>query len=338
MLPSLYVFHDGQSLRAEWHSDPQGSMPNMPGEFIADGADQLDSNATRDSLAQFIGMVLDRVAAADDSRVRETVEQWRAIQGADSEEQAFCTLAGRMGIDPYDHGEMTDELAGFFEHAGISPEDPLVRDLTEVARPESIARQWAWLSSVGLDLELGSNPVDLTFTLPPGESTPPRFGYGLARVVRAAAGVSPESPLGAVELVARDVVGRRLRIEDRNHLPGHGVRAIIGQSGRDGDVVVAGPRSSRPDNQRFLCARSFYHALVTTSDSPRLVTDAFSWDQKASRAFAAELIAPRHALLARLSESHADSATIESLSREFNASTLVIEKQLENAGVTLSYE
>ena len=32
-------FHDGQSLRAEWHSDPQGSMPNMPGEFIDDGAE-----------------------------------------------------------------------------------------------------------------------------------------------------------------------------------------------------------------------------------------------------------------------------------------------------------
>jgi hypothetical protein len=338
MLPALSIFHDGQSLRAEWHSDPQGSMPNMPGEFIGDGADQLDLDATQDSLAQFINMVLDRVAAVDDTRVRETLEQWRAIQGADSEGQAFCTLAGRMGIDPYDHSEMTDELAGFLEHTVTSPEDPLVRDLTEVARPDSIAQQWSWLSRVGTDFELRSNAVNLPFKLPPRESSPPHFGYGLARQVRTAAGVSPESPLDAVESVAHDVMGRTLRIEFRNHIPGHGVRAIIGQSARDGDIVAVGPQPLRLDSQRFLSARSLYHALVTTRHSSRLVTDSFSWDQKASRAFAAELIAPQRALVARVSEYRADSAKVESLSREFKASTIVIERQLENAGVSLSYE
>ena len=102
--------------------------------------------------------------------------------------------------------------------------------------------------------------------------------------------------------------------------------------------MAAGPQPSRPDNQRFLNARSLYHALVTTRNSRRLVTDAFSWDQKASRAFAAELIAPQQALVARLSGSYADSLKIESLSREFKVSTIVIEKQLENAGVSLLYE
>jgi hypothetical protein len=53
MLPALYIFHDGQALRSEWHSYPQDSMPNMPGEFVDGGAEWLDSSATRDSLAQF---------------------------------------------------------------------------------------------------------------------------------------------------------------------------------------------------------------------------------------------------------------------------------------------
>jgi hypothetical protein len=101
MLPALYLFHDGQCLRAKWHSDPQGSMPNMPGEFVADGADSLDSNATEDALAQFVNMVLDRVREIDDTRVHEISANWRAIQGADGDERAFCSLAGRMGIDPY---------------------------------------------------------------------------------------------------------------------------------------------------------------------------------------------------------------------------------------------
>ena len=338
MLPALNIFHDGQALRAEWHSDPQGSMPNMPGEFVDGGAEWLDSSGTQDSLAQFIDQVLDRVAEVDDARVHEIREHWRAIQGADGEEQAFCTIAGRMGIDPYDPSEMTDELAQFLEQTATNPDDPLIRDLTAVARPDSIVQQWSWLSTVSTDLDLRSNPVELSFKLPTRGPLPPEFGYGLARLVRAAAGVGPESPLNSVESVAHDVVGRRLRIEYRNHVPGHGVRAIIGRSERDGDIVAAGPQPSRQDNQRFLNARSLYHALHTTRNSPRLVTDAFSWDQKASRAFAAELIAPQQALVDRLSGSRADSAKVESLSREFKASTIVIERQLENAGVSLSYD
>ena len=75
MLPALYLFHDGQSLRAEWQSDPPRSMPNMPGEFIADGADELDTNATKESLTQFIHSVLGRVTHVDDERVRELSTQ-----------------------------------------------------------------------------------------------------------------------------------------------------------------------------------------------------------------------------------------------------------------------
>jgi Zn-dependent peptidase ImmA (M78 family) len=78
--------------------------------------------------------------------------------------------------------------------------------------------------------------------------------------------------------------------------------------------------------------------MVTTQSSHRLVTDAFSWEQKASRAFAAELLAPRRVLAERISTSSADSDAIESLSREFKASTIVIERQLENAGISLSGE
>jgi hypothetical protein len=338
MLPALCIFHDGQNLCAEWQSDSQGSMPNMPGEFIADGADELDSNATQDSLAEFISVVLERVAQVNDSRVQEFARQWQAIQTADGDERAFCTLAGRMGIDPYNHGEMSDELAAFLEQTIADPEDPLVRDLTEVAQADSIEQQWSWLSSIGTELELRPNPVKLSFEMPPRGSSPPQFGYRMARQVRAAAGVLPTVPLESVESVAHAASGRRLRSEDRNHVPGHGVKAIIGQSKRDGDIVAAGPLPLRDDNERFLIARSLYHALVTTESSPRLVTDAFSWDQKASRAFAAELLVPRQALAARVPPSGADSCAVESLSREFKASAIVIEKQLENAGIPVSCE
>jgi hypothetical protein len=336
MLPALYLFHDGQSLRAQWQSDIPGSMPNMPSEFIADGAEPLEGNSTQESLANFVSQCLDRVAQVRDKRVYRLAEQWRAIQGADVEEQHFCSLAGRMGIDPYDDKEMTEDLARFLEQAIPGPDDPLLRDLTELARPEFIRQQWSWLTSVGAELGLGPNPVDLSLDLPSRELSAPTFGYELAGKARELAGISPTSPLDSVEAVAREVTGKKLRFEDRNHVPGQGIRAIVGRSA--GDVVCAGPAPPRADSQRFLLARSLYHAMVTTASSHRLVTDAFSWDQKASRAFAAELLAPRSALVERISASGADADAIESLSREFKASAIVIEHQLENAGISLASE
>jgi hypothetical protein len=336
MLPALYLFHDGKDLRAEWQADISGSMPNMPGEFIADGAEQLDADLTRESLANFINDCLNRVAQISDTRTRQLAEQWKAIQGADVEEQNFCALAGRMGIDPYDDSETTEELTLFLEQAITSPDDPLVRDLTEVAHREFIAQQWTWVTQVGAEFGMGPNPVNLSFDIPSRLRSPPLFAYELAGKVRSHANISSKSPLDSVEAVARRVTGKTLRFEDRNHVPGTGIRAIVGRSGED--MVCAGPAPAREDNKRFLIARSLYHAIVTTQSSHRLVTEAFSWDQKASRAFAAELLAPQEALVERISTCGVDSNAIELLSREFNVSTRVIENQLKNAEIAISSE
>jgi hypothetical protein len=336
MLPALFLFHDGQSLRTEWQSDIPGSMTNMPGEFTTDGAEPLEADLTGQSLANFINECLNRVTQVSDDRVHQLAEQWKAIQGADVEEQHFCSLAGRMGIDPYDDEEMTDDLAHFLEHDLTTPEDPLTRDLTEVARREFVVQQWLWINRVGAELALESNPSDLRLDPTPRGLSPPMFGYELAGKVRSLANLSPSEPLDSVEAVAQQVVGTTLRFEDRNHVPGQGIRAIVGRSA--GDVVCAGPIPPRADSQRFLIARSLYLAMVATHRSHRLLTDAFSWEQKASRAFAAELLAPQRALAQRISTPFADSDAIQSLSREFNTSTIVIENQLENAGIARSSE
>ena len=336
MLPALYLFHDGENLRAEWQKDQQGSLPNMPGEFVADGAEQLETNATQECLANFINDCLQRVRQINDGRVNQLAEHWRAIQGADVEERQFCVLAGRMGIDPYDETEMTEKLAQFLEQEIVCPDDPLVRDLTEVARPDSIEEQWSWLNNVATELGLEPNPRDHSLDIPSRGISPSAFAYELARRVRAWANLSRDAPLDSLEKVAAAVTKKTLRFENRNHVPGQGIRAIVGRSAED--IVCAGPASPREHSQRFLMARGLYHAIVTTQDSPRLVTNAFSWDQKASRAFAAELLAPRWALAERISIAGADAVAIELLSREFQASTMVIENQLENAGILISSE
>lgn len=337
LLPKLYVFHDGRNLRAEWSSDAPDSLPNMVGVFVDRGEDRLDSVATMESFAQFISNVLESVAGVDDFRVDELSDLWRAIQAADQEERRFCTLAGRMGLDPYNPDEVPDGLARFLECAFADREEPASRDLTEVARPDSIEQQWSWVGKASRDLKLGPNAVELPFALPPVHSSPPYFGYQLAREVRATAGVEDE-PLGSVEDAARSLFHHvRFRVEERNHIPGQGILAIVGRSS-SGDVVAAGPTNQDPHGRRFLAARGLYHALVASEAGPRLVTRAYSWDQKASRAFAAELLAPQRSLVNRLASSTADPRSVEMLSKEYGAGAMVIEKQLENAGVSLSYE
>jgi hypothetical protein len=340
MLPALYVYHDGQSLRAVWQSNEPCSMPNMPGEFVSDGDERLDDADTRESLAGFISETLNRVSQLGDERVRELRDQWHAIQAADVEEQQFCTLAGRMGIDPYDEDTMTDELAQFLETVGSS-EDPLIRDLTEVATADSIAQQWSWVRTVSEDLGLAPSTFMSAISMPSSAASPPHFGYDLARAIREAAAVPPSVPVESVEAVAESVIGTRFRVDDRNHMPGDGVRAIVGQSGSD--VVAVGPLPGRDGNRRFLTARSLYHALVTAKRSHRLVTNAFTWHQKASRAFAAELLAPQRALLSALraeigSGSDANPEFIDRMGSKFRTSPIVIEKQLENAGISVQRE
>lgn len=334
LLPNLFLYSDGDNLLAESHADQPGSLPNMPGEFLSDGVTLVDSDRTEVALARFVNHTMGRLEDIASDRADQAAGQWHAIQNADLEEREFCKLAGRMGLDPYNVEEVTGDLARFFEEMLDDADEPLVRDLTESARPESVEAQWLWVTDASRELHLGPRSIGLPFDLPEGRFTPADYGYELARRVRAAADV-PDAPIESLESTASAAIRRIFHVEPRNHIPGQGIKAIVGQS-TSGRLVAAGPESPVPHNQRFMNARSLFHALATSQKSQRLVTGAYSSDQKASRAFAAEFLAPQAALRSRLSTSTADPQTVETLSKEFRASTYVIEWQLENAGVFLS--
>jgi hypothetical protein len=333
-LPKLYIYTDGSDLLAESHHDQPGSLPNMPGEFLNDGIESIDAGATELALAKFINQTLNRLEGIDSDRVMRAAGQWHAIQNADDDETEFCKLAGRMGLDPYDPGEVSDHLARFFEAMLMDADEPLVRDLTEAATPESVEPQWHWVKEASDELRLGPRSFELPFELPTSRSTPAEYGYELARRVRAFVGVA-DTPIGSLEEAASAAVKRTFQVVSRNHIPGQEIKAIVGQAD-SGGLVAAGPDNPVFYNQRFMNARSFFHALATSQKSQRLVTSAYSLDQKASRAFAAEFLAPQKALLSKLTKSSADPDTVDHLSKEFQASPYVIQWQLENAGVPLS--
>ncbi|HEY4261484.1 MAG TPA: hypothetical protein VGM98_15050 [Schlesneria sp.] len=334
LLPKLYIYSDGSELVAEAHADRTGSLANLPGEFIGEIVETIDPSTTETALGKFIDQTIGRVDGVEDHRIVLLAKQWEAIRNADPEETEFCKLAGRMGLDPYCTQDITDRLAEFLETLG-ELESPLVRDLTESARPESVEAQWSWVNEASDELGLGPRTIDLPIDLPTIRETPAEYGYELARAVRLAANIRPTKAIESFENVAEAAIGRPFHVRYRNHLPGHGIKAICGQS-KSGVFYAAGPEHPIHRNQNFTNARSLYHALATSQVSQRLVTDAYSLDQKASRAFAAELLAPREALLNGLARSTVDPVTVEKFSREFLVSPRVIELQLENAGILLS--
>ena len=332
LLPALYLHSDGRGLRAEWRADPDDLLPHMPAFFVDSGWCDLERENTEQSLAGLVSDVLDRVTGLDDPRADDLRKNWSAILAADAEEKAYCVIAGRLGLDPYDPEQIPEPLACTLENLGEAS-NPLVQDITNAASPQSLLEQWQWIESAQRTHGLrGSRPL-IDCPQPNDALRADKFGYAVARQFREKAALDADERLKSVEEIGTRVLDAKIRVIDENHLTGRTVKLIVGRDPA-GDVRVVGPINRREENERFRVARSLYQAAVASASSPRLVTDAFTWDQRASRAFAAELIAPQSALKSR-SGSFADPEAISSLASEFGASTILIEKQLKNAGVSI---
>ena len=335
LIPSLTLFNDGKSQRAKWDSDPDGSLPHMPAEFVSSGDEVLDIAQSRRALIEFVDDTLGRVRNLDDPRVSDLRSLWKAIRSADKEEEDFCTLSGRLGVDPYDRDEMTDDLASFLETEFKDFDSPLVTDLVDVAQPDTLRDQWQWILRTNKELSIGPYRSDPSFSFPSRSVSPPQFGYELARQSRSIADRSDEQKIDTVEKLADPILKKTFRVEDRNHLPGNGIQSLIGQTAPS-ELISVGPRANHEHSRRFLTSRSLYHAITNTRSSQRLVTEANSWDQQASRAFAAELLIPQQAIRNRIYRSVADQPIIDELSNDYCVSTHVIELQLKNMKISIA--
>ncbi|MBN1609413.1 MAG: ImmA/IrrE family metallo-endopeptidase [Polyangiaceae bacterium] len=160
----------------------------------------------------------------------------------------------------------------------------------------------------------------------PYDPRPYRAGYRRAEVLRQQLGFEPDSPVADITDLAKRLLGDWMPVVQSG---------VEGAVQRDGTcALVAGERSAPA--QRFLLGRALHHwQFVTQGPSAvRLLTRANDWQQSASRAFAAELLAPAAALAARLEGRSAwDPQIHEELAREFQVSPMVIAHQIENHGL-----
>lgn len=333
-LPYLHIYSNGPGVSVFWSEDDSEAYPSAPGYFLYSGSAHLELRPAMTAVGEFVSKVLSWCDGVAGSRVEMIRSDWDAITGADKEEQSFCRAAGRLGLDPYAIENWEPGLAVFLE-AGIGAriDDAYVEDLLEAVEPSNVLPSWEWLSKTEYNYGLlaGSMKIDAGS----GFRTAKDRGYFLARQVRRLSGLDADAPVDSVGELARGIGGSPLSFEVHNHLPSRAILAAVGWRGGH-EPVVAGPKPSHPNTQRFLEARGLFQVMIGCSLGPRLVTRAHTWDQQAARSFAAELLAPQEALAEHATPDMGPDERVElqeKLASRFKVSTEVVRLQLQNHGV-----
>jgi len=115
-------------------------------------------------------------------------------------------------------------------------------------------------------------------------------------------------------------------IKDPNAFVFSGINALAIIEG-DGPCVIARNRYF-PSDERFDQARALYSLI--SSDEPRLVTTSGDGEQQASRAFAAELLAPEAHLRRLIKSSFVSTDDAREIAASLRVSPRLVEHQIVN--------
>ena len=327
LLPRAFIYGDADDVCIQWQADDV-AYPHMPGRFIESGFTRVARTAVENELREFVTAVLGRAGSLHDSRVLALRDNWNAICTAEAAEAAFCQAAGRMGLDPYQCQSWDPALTQLLEsEMADKVNTPLVADFLEAVNMRDAIASWHWVADTTTEFDLHPAPRRQPHPIAP-RLTAAATGYALAHEVRLQAGLGEMNAVGNVGDIAGHLGVGRFIFQPRNQSPSASIKATVGWQTAD-HLLVVGPEL-REENQRFLEARGLYQGRLANSRGPRLVTSAHTWDQQTARAFAAELLAPRAAMVERMPTT---DAAVEALAREYRVSTRVIEHQLENAGI-----
>jgi Zn-dependent peptidase ImmA (M78 family) len=330
-LPKLFLFNDGQYFNANWVPDGESDYPSMPGYFLYGSSVQVSVQETEQELRTFVNTVLRWLEKQNVREVERVRENWDAIVNADPEEVAFCRASGRMGLDPYSASSWPEDLVTTLEGASSDSRKDLVGDWLDVASPVNAKASWDWVAHAANKLKLMGAPQSrvrpTSYDRVGGQA-----GFLTALKLKSDLGLDPSAPVTDLSRLAEGLGIGEYSLQLHNHVPSPRIRAAVGWRSQ-GKPVIAGPAPTSLENKRFVEARGLYHALFGAKTGPRLVTTAHTWDQQVSRGFAAEILAPRSAVLSRLEQCQDEQEQGEvaaTLAKELGVSSELVERQWWN--------
>lgn len=274
------------------------------------------------ALSALVQATIDRLNLSN-GRAAELREDWDRVTSSlqNPDEQEWCRNAGRLGLDPYD----PDTLDLGSMTAGISQN--LFADICEAADVSELFQTCEWAryatarfnSTKPISLrDFGGAPFrDLSM---PGW----RNGYDAVQLLRQRLRL-PLDPKQALKRLFDDPEPSDLdRVAE---VPSKTIESV---ARRDGSEVRAIVPARSVKQKRFRTCRATYLGWRAGPNTDIAVTPAETWRQQASRAFAAELLAPAKLIKDRYGKTGLNQNSVERLSSEWLCPAQIIVHQANN--------
>lgn len=328
-LPDLTLYRDEEVVVARWMRDSEDTTSPFL-RFSAEGEARMDPEDAERGLAELVDQVLDRLDGLEDSEAGMLREDWAGLSRAMTEDRELCEWSARLGLDPHDPDELTDDQAETLASLMSPLEDSVRNDLLDAERFQSLQADLEWLNqarSRAADAGRSANPEPV---LSDGEGgTAHELGYNCATVLRNHLWPSGNyEPVREMDDILLRLGWARSPYRTMASRPAGLLKAALEQS--DDSASVAVTPGGDPPGERFTLARSVFLRHFTPSGCRRrLVTDSHARQQRASRAFAAEFLAPAAGLSRQVGDriSHRE---VDDLAVHYQVSPSVIVHQIQN--------
>lgn len=277
-----------------------------------------------------IDLVQTALARLESKSIEDRVlqETWRRVLDsiANPEERTYCITAGRLGLDPYDpdNPNLTPFSRGISSH--------LFGDICEAARADELGETSQWIrEKEKLLRKFPKVPIShygpapkIDLSIKPWEE-----GYKAADTLRTVLGLTPEKPERTIKLLFDGALDKDLSV-----LP-DGPSSIEALTRRASGHMQVGVQKRLPRQRRFHACRAAYLAWHCKEGQEAGITVAKTRSQQASRAFAAELLAPAELLRERAGQHGLTPDDIGAIASEFRCPEWVLIHQAENHRIPL---
>lgn len=297
--------------------------------FLTKASEILTPQYVEDHFRSFLDTVDQRLRS---KRISNSAMQlrWARVRQSleDPAETAFCKAAGALGLDPY---QIDDTSAAFIESAeGFFNGEALLEFLAGAATARKHTELLPWISAAEsrpdstcrLD-DLAAHAHSIALSAPPRSNERPwSLGYRRAQILRSKLDLSGEvGPLHS--LAVR--LGASAAFSDAGSVAGlRAVRSVDGQTAR-----IHLRRHGHSAAELFSFARAVGDVICFPGNGRASVNDLRNvYRQAASRAFAAEFLAP----INEITELRLKGNDALAMAEKFGVSEEVINHQIANEG------
>ena len=326
-LPDL-SFHPTEShMELAWR---RGRAPYSGLEFLSEGTASVLKPVVREACTCLIEAVVERLSGLPEehrgigARLGSEWEFLKNVLG-NEEQRAFCERAARLGYDPFG---VEQSIAEQIEGLGSVLPEPMIDDfcdaipLGEIASGAEAVHRFIKAAAPSVPSTKGWSEARERV---PTRATdiPWRDGYRQASRFRALLGLNGHTPPDLGPYLSKQLGA----FASKEFEAPSGIDAISCLF--DGSAPVFGvPGDLRDDRKSFVLARAVGDFLSSGESS--LITRSRTEHQQRNRAFAAEFLAPAHAIRERIRTASVDEETVEELAMEFHVSPFVIRHQIQN--------